>query len=1193
MNVSSDARMKMSPAMRSQATKMPRASNGQRGLVCAGIALCVLALVALVWPQPRAELPAVSAPKSATTASAALTGDKAVAQLQKNGQYHSLIQAVEQSRYAVTPIERDRRATGEFFASNPSQKFSARFDNGGVQISPAGDKANAAKDALQVLAASKALGPQWKWNLKLRAYGYGDAWQAAGAAQPLANSVGSGDARKFSYRRGAVTEWFVNAQNGLEQGFTLQQPPQQKSGNQPLRVALAVSSDLTAREIKSEKNGGVAFADKSGATVLTYRKLRAWDANKRDLPSRMNLERGANGRAEIVLAVADAGAAYPITIDPLIATEEAKLTASDGAANDKFGFSVALDDDTALVYAAADQEGFAYVFVRSGNNWTQQAKLTPRDAAYNRYFGYSVALSGNTALVSTTQSVFVFVRSGSNWTQQQKLIASDSIENQSFANSVAIEGDTALIGANNSAYVFVRSNGDWAQQAKLTAADGSANQGFGGKVAISGDTALVGALSDERAGGSAYVFVRNGGNWTQQQKLTASDSVQGDRFGWSVAVSGDTVLIGGQKPGNAATGYNLWAVYVFVRSGSNWTQQQKLTDGVTGSAYFGYSVAISGDTALIGAPQQATPNQPTGAAYVFVRNAGNWSQQDEFIASDTTIGDFFGGSVALSGNTVLIGAHYKDNAAGNDAGSAYVFRLVPNTAPTISDISNQTTLETTPLTVNFTVGDSETPPANLVVTATSSDATIVPDNNISLGGTGANRTLTITPSQNVGSLTVSATTTITVTVSDKFVTTSDSFVFTVNAINRVPYADTQFLNTDNTTPLSITLTGDDANNDALTFTIVRGPQNGTLSGAPPNLIYTANPGFRGGDDFEVTASDGQATSGVAIIHITVSGDPAVTAADDAYNLILGSATQAQQAGVVLQANGIFVIAAPGVLANDKFSAGSKLQVRATSSPKNGRFLLRDDGTLFYLPSTGRVGLDELTYILSDGKTSATAKVRLNIVDRREPELRLDVPADRATTANVTKIAGRVRDRNAGLKTLTLLWQRFDGKFWNGRSWSSAATELPLTVQGINWIYAGTLPKPGSNATTDLLDGRYDLRVTATDNSGNIARLTNRITVSTPPIISSVRLSSAAATTNSIVLNFTGALDAAAASKTSNFAVSVNGKNVAIGTATYANNVVTLSGFSFAAGDAIELQISDLLDATGKTFKGGKIQLIAR
>jgi Fe-S cluster biogenesis protein NfuA len=307
--------------------------------------------------------------------------------------------------------------------------------------------------------------------------------------------------------------------------------------------------------------------------------------------------------------------------------------------------------------------------------WTQQQELTASDGAVADDFGGSVSVSGNTAVIGAQGksigrgAAYVFVRSGGVWTQQQELTASDGMVSAYFGASVSVSGDTAVIGAydNNfdqgAVYVFVRGGGVWSQQQKLTASDGAANDQFGNSVSVSGDTAVVGALSKNAFQGAAYVFVRSGGVWSQQQKLTAPDGgVAGDWFGQSVSVSGDTAVIGA-----AGKNSNQGAAYVFVRSGGAWSEQQKLaaSDGAAG-AYFGESASVSGDTAVVGAFFE---NVRQGAAYVFVRSSGIWSQQQELTASDAAGGDEFGWSVSLGADTAVVGAPAKKSSQG----AAYVF----------------------------------------------------------------------------------------------------------------------------------------------------------------------------------------------------------------------------------------------------------------------------------------------------------------------------------------------------------------------------------------------------------------------------------------------------------------------------------------------------------------------------------------
>jgi hypothetical protein len=366
------------------------------------------------------------------------------------------------------------------------------------------------------------------------------------------------------------------------------------------------------------------------------------------------------------------GAAYVFVHTSAGWSQQAKLTASDGAGNDLFGFSVAVDGSTAVVGAVGKSTftGAVYVFVRSGTSWSQQAELTPSDAAFGENFGGAVATSGSTVVIGAprqnldTGAAYVFARSGSSWSQRAKLTASDAARGDFFGASVAVSGSTALIGApgknsaTGAAYVFVPSGTSWSQQAKLTASNGASGDNFGFSVAVSGSTAVLGAVGDNSGRGAAYVFARSGTTWSQQAELTASDGASGDVFGVSVAIRGSTVVVGAPQK-NSFVG----AAYVFLLP----SQGAELTasDAAAGDE-FGFSVAISGATAVIGAPDK---NSHTGAAYVFVHTNSRWSQQATLTASDAAKGDFFGASVAVSGPTVVVGADGKNSGTG----AAYVF----------------------------------------------------------------------------------------------------------------------------------------------------------------------------------------------------------------------------------------------------------------------------------------------------------------------------------------------------------------------------------------------------------------------------------------------------------------------------------------------------------------------------------------
>ena len=326
----------------------------------------------------------------------------------------------------------------------------------------------------------------------------------------------------------------------------------------------------------------------------------------------------------------------------------------------------------------------------------EEVKLLADDGAPNDFFGFNVALFGDTAVIGATKvddeirgvnvgAAYVFTRSGQSWHQQAKLTADDGAAKDEFGGKVALSGDTAVIGAifqddkgdnSGSAYVFTRSGTTWSQQVKLTAADGAEGDAFGQSIALSGDTVVIGAPHDDDKGndaGSVYVFTRSGTTWSQQVKLTAADGVAGDVFGISIAFSGDTIVIGADL--NDEKALNAGAVYVFTRSGSSWSQQAKITaaDGAE-TDIFGVRVALSGDTILISARRDDDDVMgiDAGSAYIFTRTGTTWQQQIKLTASDGAADDRFGRSVALVADTAVIGAMFQDDK-GDNSGSAYVF----------------------------------------------------------------------------------------------------------------------------------------------------------------------------------------------------------------------------------------------------------------------------------------------------------------------------------------------------------------------------------------------------------------------------------------------------------------------------------------------------------------------------------------
>jgi hypothetical protein len=268
--------------------------------------------------------------------------------------------------------------------------------------------------------------------------------------------------------------------------------------------------------------------------------------------------------------------------------------------------------------------------------------------------------------------------------------ATDGINGDFFGGSVAISGDYAIIGAGSKtvggntnqgvAYIFFRSGSAWTQQAQLMAIDGASGDHFGSSVSISGDYVLVGASGKTFGGnvgqGAAYIFLRSGTTWTQQAKILSSDGAIGDNFGNSVAISGDYALVGATFKSAGAGNLYVGAAYIFFRSGVTWTQQAKImASDADISDYFGCSVAISGDYALVGAYQKSSSfghlGTFHGAAYIFLRSGTTWAQQAKLQAAGGVTGTF-GTSVAISGDYAVIGDPRR--VVGSlQTGVAYVF----------------------------------------------------------------------------------------------------------------------------------------------------------------------------------------------------------------------------------------------------------------------------------------------------------------------------------------------------------------------------------------------------------------------------------------------------------------------------------------------------------------------------------------
>jgi hypothetical protein len=392
--------------------------------------------------------------------------------------------------------------------------------------------------------------------------------------------------------------------------------------------------------------------------------------------------------------------------------QQAYLKASNTDPNDRFGISVAVSGDTAVVGAylesssasgvngngannGSSASGAAYVFVRTGSTWQPRAYLKASNTGANDLFGWSVDIDGDTIVVGATGeaslatgvdgnqssnfypnagAAYVFVRGGSGWTQQAYLKASNTYAGNAFGSAVAISGDTIIVGARE---------------------ESSDSTG------VNGDQTNNGALDS----GAAYVFVREGATWSQQAYLKASNTEPSDLFGVSVAVDGDLAVVGATQEDSAATGIDgdgsnngagaSGAGYVYGRQGTSWSllAYLKASNTETGDRY-GVSVAVSGNTVVVGASQEDSgpsagqhdnSEEAAGAAFVYVTDGSSWSQQAILKAENADAGDLFANALAIEGERVLVGAFGEnsssvgvagdpDDEGANNSGAAYVFQ---------------------------------------------------------------------------------------------------------------------------------------------------------------------------------------------------------------------------------------------------------------------------------------------------------------------------------------------------------------------------------------------------------------------------------------------------------------------------------------------------------------------------------------
>ena len=379
---------------------------------------------------------------------------------------------------------------------------------------------------------------------------------------------------------------------------------------------------------------------------------------------------------------------------------EQKILPSDGATDDYFSRSIDISENYAIAGSYDDDKGdgsgAAYIFKHEGDRWIEQSKLIASDGKEGDYFGDSVTMSDEYAIIGAPigsfrpakpGSVYIFKREKNSWIEQVRLFSPTPQNSDDFGSSVAIDNIFFIVGANGdngngsysgSAYIYKLERSGWTVNSKLLPSDGDEWSYFGYSVSISGDYAIAGAWGDreneyEYESGSAYIFKRIGDSWIEQVKLKASDAAREDRFGFSVAISGNHAIVGAY--GNDDNGIESGSAYIFKKVEDVWVEQAKLVPS-DNDEYdnFGRSVSISNRFAIAGAYVDDDNGNRSGSAYIFELKENNWIERAKLVSSDVAENDVFGNSVSISDHRFIIGADGDDDK-GNNSGSAYIYTL--------------------------------------------------------------------------------------------------------------------------------------------------------------------------------------------------------------------------------------------------------------------------------------------------------------------------------------------------------------------------------------------------------------------------------------------------------------------------------------------------------------------------------------
>ncbi len=573
---------------------------------------------------------------------------------------------------------------------------------------------------------------------------------------------------------------------------------------------------------------------------------------------------------------------------------------------------------------------------------SSQSKLIAGDAFTASAYGWIVSSDGDTAIVSAFAdfdglgAAYVYERTASGWQQVSKLTASDGSttsggSGDSLGMGASISGNTIVLGAplndhsggadSGGVYVYVKPADGWPAEmketVKLTAPDGGADKAFGGSVSLKGSTLVVGATGRKasQSPGEVFIYDGAGSNWSHKATLSVAGFIGNDRFGTVVDTDGNTVIVGA-----FGTSGSQGSVYVYNKPASGWVNAgyDALLVASDGEAddYFGGSVAVDGGTILIGANGNDDAGSKSGSAYLFTRSGESWAEQSKITASDAQSADNFGYAVDIAGDTVVVGASNFESAG---AEAIYLFTRSG------SNWTEQGRL-------NHPDGQADSK-FGLSVAVDGSESYIM---------TGAMR-------GDAGSERVQK-------------AAGAAYLYELGAINKIPVAVDDSASTDQDTAVTTgNVLANDSDDDGDTLSIKSVDGTSRAGGSIVNngdgtFTYIPRAGFSGSDSFNYTVTDGNDGEAQGVVNIVVN---AVNGTENKVPVVVNDSASTTEDTAVTTGN---------VLANDSDDDGDTLGIKSadSASAQGGTVVNNEDGTFTYTPKTGFSGNDSFNYIASDG-----------------------------------------------------------------------------------------------------------------------------------------------------------------------------------------------------------------------------------